>query len=43
VELISTWLNEEATKRKLPYVELAGKTLIRLAIRQAASWPEAVP
>jgi hypothetical protein len=43
VELISTWLGEEATKRKLPYVELAGKTLIRLAIRQAASWPEAVP
>ena len=43
VELISTWLNEEATKRKLPYVELAGKTLIRLAIARAAKWPEALP
>jgi hypothetical protein len=43
LDTISGWLNEEATKRKLPYVELAGKTLIRLAIRQAEKWPEALP
>ena len=43
VETISGWLKEEADRRKLPYVELAGKTLIRLAIRQAEKWPEALP
>jgi hypothetical protein len=43
IETISGWLREEAEKRKLPYVELAGKTLIRLAIRRAEGWPEALP
>jgi hypothetical protein len=43
IDTISGWLNEEATKRKLPYVEMAGKTLIRLAIRTAERWPEALP
>ena len=32
---IDGWLAEEAGKRKLPYLSLAGKTLIRLAIRRA--------
>jgi len=32
---IDSWLAEEAKKRKLPYISLAGKTLIRLAIRRA--------
>ena len=43
VETISGWLKEEADKRKLPYVEVAGKTLIRLSISRAAKWPEALP
>lgn len=43
IDLISSWLKEEADKRKLPYVEIAGKTLIRLAIRRAEAWPEALP
>ena len=29
------WLREEATKRKLPFVDLAGRLLIRRAIRNA--------
>jgi len=32
---IDGWLAEESKKRKLPYLSLAGKTLIRLAIRRA--------
>jgi hypothetical protein len=43
VDLISSWLAEEAAKRKLPYSELAGKTLISLAIRRGAKCPGAVP
>jgi hypothetical protein len=43
IETVSGWLKEEADKRKLPYVDLAGKTLIRLAIRTAERWPEALP
>jgi hypothetical protein len=35
IDTISDWLAEEAKKRKLPYLSLAGKTLIRLAIRRA--------
>lgn len=35
IDEISGWLEEEAKKRKLPYVHAAGKMLIRLAIRRA--------
>ena len=35
IDEIDSWLAEEAKKRNLPYVSLAGKTLIRLAIRRA--------
>lgn len=35
IDEIDGWLAEEASKRKLPYISLAGKTLIRLAIRRA--------
>jgi hypothetical protein len=35
IDEIDSWLAEEAKKRKLPYISLAGKTLIRLAIRKA--------
>jgi hypothetical protein len=35
IDEIDGWLAEEAGKRKLPYLSLAGKTLIRLAIRRA--------
>jgi hypothetical protein len=35
VETICDWLQEEATKRKLPFVRLAGKALIHVAIRRA--------
>lgn len=35
IETICDWLQEEATKRKLPFVRLAGKALIHLAIRRA--------
>ena len=35
IDQIDAWLAEEAKKRKLPYLSLAGKTLIRLAIRRA--------
>jgi hypothetical protein len=35
IDEIDGWLAEEAKKRKLPYLSLAGKTLIRLAIRRA--------
>jgi hypothetical protein len=43
VATISGWLREEAERRNLLYVELAGKTLIRLAIRRAEGWPESLP
>lgn len=32
---IDQWLAEEAKKRKLPYLSLAGRALIRMAIRRA--------
>jgi len=35
IEEIDGWLAEEAKKRKLPYLSLAGRALIRLAIRRA--------
>jgi hypothetical protein len=35
IDEIDGWLAEEAKKRRLPYLSLAGKTLIRLAIRRA--------
>jgi len=35
IDEIDVWLAEEAKKRNLPYLSLAGKTLIRLAIRRA--------
>lgn len=35
IDQIDAWLAEEAKKRKLPYLSLAGKALIRLAIRRA--------
>ena len=35
VDEIDGWLAEEAKKRKLPYLSLAGKALIHLAIRRA--------
>lgn len=35
IDEIDRWLAEEAKKRKLPYLSLAGKALIRLAIRRA--------
>jgi hypothetical protein len=43
VDLISSWLAEEAGKRKLPYVNAAGKAAILLAIRRGARYPEALP
>ena len=35
IELIVDWLQEEAEKRKLPFMRLAGKALVKLAIRKA--------
>lgn len=35
IDQIDGWLAEEAKKRKLPYLSLAGKALIRVAIRRA--------
>lgn len=35
IDQIDAWLAEEAKKRKLPYLSLVGKALIRLAIRRA--------
>lgn len=35
IDQIDGWLAQEAKKRKLPYLSLVGKTLIRLAIRRA--------
>ena len=35
VETICDWLAEESAKRKLPFVRLAGKAIIHMAIRRA--------
>src|SRR5262249_8473634 len=37
VETIVGWLQEEATRRKLPFTKLGGRTLLRLAIRRASA------
>jgi hypothetical protein len=31
------WLREEATKRKLPFIDAAGRMLVRRAIKNARS------
>lgn len=35
LDLISNWLQEEASARKLPYSHTAGKLLIQIAVRRA--------
>jgi hypothetical protein len=35
IDTIVGWLREEATKRKLPFVDMAGRLLVRRAIRNA--------
>lgn len=35
LEMICDWLQEEAGKRKLPFVRMAGRILVRQAIRNA--------
>ena len=35
IDTISGWMESEARKRKLPYMHIAGKALIRMAIRAA--------
>lgn len=35
IDTIVTWLREEATKRKLPFVDMAGKILVKRAIKNA--------
>jgi len=34
-EVIVNWMEEEANKRNLPFLRLAGKALVMLAIRNA--------
>jgi hypothetical protein len=43
VELISGWLAEESANRGLPYIALAGRRLIKFAIRKAEKDPNAKP
>ena len=35
IDLIVGWLREEAEKRKLPFVDLAGRALVKMAIKRA--------
>jgi hypothetical protein len=35
IEEIVAWLREEATKRKLPFLDIAGRVLVRRAIKNA--------
>ena len=35
IDTIVGWLREEATKRKLPFVDMAGRLLVKRAIRNA--------
>ena len=35
IDEIVGWLKEEATKRKLPFIEMAGKILVKKAIKNA--------
>jgi hypothetical protein len=36
------WLREEATKRKLPFIDAAGRLLVRRAIARARAMPQEV-
>jgi len=35
IDTIVGWLKEEATKRKLPFVDMAGRILVKRAIKNA--------
>lgn len=35
IDTIVEWLKEEATKRKLPFVDMAGRLLVKRAISNA--------
>jgi hypothetical protein len=35
IDLIVSWLREEAKNRKLPFVDLAGRALVKMAIKRA--------
>jgi hypothetical protein len=35
IDSIVAWLREEATKRKLPFLDIAGRVLVRRAIKNA--------
>ena len=35
IDIIVGWLREEATKRKLPFIDMGGKILIKKAIKNA--------
>lgn len=35
IDVIVDWLREEATKRKLPFIDMAGRILVRRAIKNA--------
>lgn len=35
IDTICEWLREEAAARNLPYLDIAGRTLVKLAIRRA--------
>jgi hypothetical protein len=42
VEQIVGWLREEATRRKLPFVEFLARRLVQHAIRRAIAWENAL-
>ena len=35
IDTIVEWLKEEATKRKLPFIDMAGRLLVKQAIKNA--------
>ena len=35
IEVIVGWLREEATRRRLPFVDIAGRTIVKMAITRA--------
>jgi hypothetical protein len=35
IEIIVGWLREEATRRRLPFVDVAGRTIVKMAIARA--------
>jgi hypothetical protein len=43
LETICDWLHEEAAKRKLPFLRMAGKILVRKAIRNARKKRQLLP